>query len=1436
MKTNFTNRWYGKPGLLKTLMLVALLYIVPKTQNRLVAQCSLDCTSYMQFSLDEDCYSEVTPDMLLNANKTSCPTGVFEVILKYNGKVIPTSPWVDETWINKDLSVTVRDTVSGNSCWGTIHVEDKLPPVLECKSDTFFCYDLYKWKGPKVTEGCGNPVEIKVVDERIIPLKCDTAFVKRIERDYTATDKWGNTSSVCTDTIFLKRIPLDSIVPPKNWVKGAIIHPKPIPPIVGDTPAISCVDVMAGRVPLLDNGAPSWEYTGVPTVGGFKMFPNQDVYCNTTTFFHDVYYGKVGCVEKWIRFWTIQEWWCNGDSIRIIPQGIEIVDTVPPVITCPPNITMTTTGGYTCEGSVWLPVPEAYDSCQGDNITIDVTWPGGFYHDMKTPIHAVLPVGHNKVTYRVYDARDTKGCYNMDSCSIDVWVRDQTAPVVICKKHTVISLTYDSTVHAYAKVFDNGSYDDCCIDSMLVRRMDEGGECGYHPYFRKYVEFCCADVGKTVMVILRVYDCHGNFNDCMVEVDVQDKMPPKIFCPSQFVLVPCEYKFEIDKLGDYFGKVVGRKYDRKKHTLYGNYVYSVGVFQGELPFCEFPQPSPSIVKLNILKADGSLDHSTVLPIVKGPRKQTLEITTNLRPQANGMLYIPGLGDIVLSNMVMDGYAHDNCKVKIREKYEDFRDQCGVGFIRRTFYATDQNGTDSCCQYIGFYPLTPFTEQDIVWPADTAVFGCHNPKDFGIDVTGKPKFNNEDECSLVGYDYTDQEFKFFKGTNLCFKLVRKWRVLDWCYKATSFDEYWSNDYHLKVWNHTQYIKALNNVDPEFTLLPDDNKEFCTYDLKCRKGPVNLVAAATDDCTPGSELRWEMHLDLNCDGIYDSTATGLGDTIRLKDSLALGWHCVKFIFEDRCGNQIVKSRNFHVISCKNPTPYCNDGIAIELMPVDLDGDNKPDWAMLEVWASDFDLGSYGACGHKVTLSFSPDTTDKSRMYDCDSIGRREVQVWVTDLENGKQAFCVTHLEVQDNNKICPTTSNLKGEIAGNITNRADVPLNGITVQMTGSATMEIKTSGIGHYQFPKMPFGGSYEVIPNKKTDYLYKVNTRDLLTIQFYLLGKTSFNQPYKYIAADATMDSKVSTRDISIIRKLILGKIQAFPAAPSWIFLPKNYSFKDPNAPFDFPTSYHLDPFDESHTDMDFYGIKVGDVNGDDGANGLRSGSSTRSKTTLELVVNDMVADQSGEEFVVPVRASDLKEIAGLQLTFRFDPTLLELTDVSSGVLSIKDGNLGLYNVRNGYMTLSWNTMDGQAIDISEDKVLFSLIFKTKAHVKLSEALKLSSDITPAEAFGVSEDMNLRLRYKLSETTAERFILYQNIPNPFEHSTRIGFELPEATDAVLTIFDMTGKALYTKAISGEKGYNEVNVKSSELNTEGVLYYQLGTKSHTATKKMVVLGH
>ncbi len=82
--------------------------------------------------------------------------------------------------------------------------------------------------------------------------------------------------------------------------------------------------------------------------------------------------------------------------------------------------------------------------------------------------------------------------------------------------------------------------------------------------------------------------------------------------------------------------------------------------------------------------------------------------------------------------------------------------------------------------------------------------------------------------------------------------------------------------------------------------------------------------------------------------------------------------------------------------------------------------------------------------------------------------------------------------------------------------------------------------------------------------------------------------------------------------------------------------------------------------------------------------------------------------------------------------------------------------------------------------------------------------------------------------------MYQNTPNPFNTRTSIGFNLPEASAATITISDVTGKVL--KVVKGDfaKGYNSLELSRGELGaTTGVLSYQIDTPTHSATKKMIL---
>ena len=83
------------------------------------------------------------------------------------------------------------------------------------------------------------------------------------------------------------------------------------------------------------------------------------------------------------------------------------------------------------------------------------------------------------------------------------------------------------------------------------------------------------------------------------------------------------------------------------------------------------------------------------------------------------------------------------------------------------------------------------------------------------------------------------------------------------------------------------------------------------------------------------------------------------------------------------------------------------------------------------------------------------------------------------------------------------------------------------------------------------------------------------------------------------------------------------------------------------------------------------------------------------------------------------------------------------------------------------------------------------------------------------------------------FTVSQNSPNPFSNTSIINYELTEAANVVVEIFDITGKSVMV-INEGRKnsGAYQVAIDGSSLN-EGVYYYNFRTEAGQVTKKMMI---
>jgi hypothetical protein len=144
------------------------------------------------------------------------------------------------------------------------------------------------------------------------------------------------------------------------------------------------------------------------------------------------------------------------------------------------------------------------------------------------------------------------------------------------------------------------------------------------------------------------------------------------------------------------------------------------------------------------------------------------------------------------------------------------------------------------------------------------------------------------------------------------------------------------------------------------------------------------------------------------------------------------------------------------------------------------------------------------------------------------------------------------------------------------------------------------------------------------------------------------------------------------------------------------------------------------------------------------------------------------------------------------------------------------------------------ALTVSVDgSETFTVTFKAEKAGKLSEMVGVSSRITKAEGYSLTDGrMDVALRFNGNTIAGVGFELYQNQPNPFVNKTMVGFHLPEAATATLTVFDAAGRVVFTQKGDFAKGYNAISLDRALMNTTGVLYYTLTNGTETATKQMI----
>lgn len=372
-------------------------------------------------------------------------------------------------------------------------------------------------------DACGD-VTATYLDE-VVDQPCTSPYTQIINRTWNAEDEEGNQSLPCTQVIYVFRNDLSTLEFPMNF-DG-----------VDGRPTLSCADF--GDV---DRSNTIVEVPPSATGGG----PAGD-FCDNVQILDPVDQVIDVCPKsfKIIRRWKIVEW-CSGDVIEY-NQIIKIEDNQGPQLSCPSDVTMST-GQYECNANHVAVKPVVSFECS-DNVTYSVAYllPGldglpntatGLYETDNVSsfggsfLVSELPIGTSRIQWTVTDE-----CGNTSTCDYDITVGDETPPIAACDEFTVTSLGSDGIAYVKALTFDDESYDNCSELTYAARKMVDVCGISGTSVFRDEIAFCCEEVGTSVMVEFQVTDASGNSNTCMIEVTIDDKLPPYItHCPADITL------------------------------------------------------------------------------------------------------------------------------------------------------------------------------------------------------------------------------------------------------------------------------------------------------------------------------------------------------------------------------------------------------------------------------------------------------------------------------------------------------------------------------------------------------------------------------------------------------------------------------------------------------------------------------------------------------------------------------------------------------------------------------------------------------------------------------------------------------------------------------------------------------------------------------------
>lgn len=500
---------------------------------------SISCLDQVQIAFDETCQVEVIPEYLL----TSEVIGTYTIEVYDGLELLPEILNVEYAYIF--LNYTISSNENGNSCSGILMLVDNISPVFDCPQEPIQVScgeDLETIAAPLLLDNCTNTFDYLSNEIWFDTDFCDDGK-KGLVRVFQGVDYFGNSADECLQLIEILR---DEFIDFPNDVVWSCDQYAFEP---------SIVDTQMLAVPFLnlqlDTQSLNLSGFGLDTLlsssgSGIPMSASGFL-CDFSLSSSDVELSSCGSSFVIIRTWLVLDWCSNEivtsnslgeDNIQLIfvsdlhPPNIQVADSI--VLNAGNN----SPNGFGCTTMGFVPPPVVSDNCSSYEIRIfcelgELIYENGTDGSQGGTIpFPGLDLGAHSIEYRVKDA-----CNNIATLEVPLMVNDISNPVMVTVPSSLVSLNELGLNEVMASTFDQGSFDNCCLDYFEIKKQVDLCGIPSNLEYSESVQFCCSEVGLVTPVIVKAVDCFGNFNEALISVFVQDNLNPQLVsCPSSDAL------------------------------------------------------------------------------------------------------------------------------------------------------------------------------------------------------------------------------------------------------------------------------------------------------------------------------------------------------------------------------------------------------------------------------------------------------------------------------------------------------------------------------------------------------------------------------------------------------------------------------------------------------------------------------------------------------------------------------------------------------------------------------------------------------------------------------------------------------------------------------------------------------------------------------------